>query len=329
MISAHFARVLYRDLIASGVSEHELLSKTGLDHEQIWHSQKLLPQQFLTFVSNAKALYGGSSLGFMVSGRNRITGLGMMGLAMMSAPTLGAGLQAMASFSGLQAGYIRIVVLAGTLQTRVRIHIDEDVGDCLDIHVESIISIVQEYLVDICGKSDHQLTFNISYDEAARGTDYRKYLHGDVIFGASHNEVLLPSSWLTTLSPFSDTHLWVMARKSLSQQLINSSGQASNPFTMHIRSAFSAQQPPLPDIQAMADSLHVSSRTLNRRLQDEGTTFRQLRLEAIHNWAKRLLLEKVSVEAIALSLGYENPANFRRSFRDYVGCSPTEWLAQS
>ncbi len=79
----------------------------------------------------------------------------------------------------------------------------------------------------------------------------------------------------------------------------------------------------------MADSLHVSSRTLNRRLQDEGTTFRQLRLEAVHNWAKRLLLEKVSVEAIALSLGYENPANFRRSFRDYVGCSPTEWLAQS
>ena len=57
-------------------------------------------------------------------GVNRITGLGMMGLAMMSAPTLGAGLQAMASFSGLQAGYIRIVVLAGTLQTRVRIHID-------------------------------------------------------------------------------------------------------------------------------------------------------------------------------------------------------------
>ena len=46
MISAHFARVLYRDLIANGVSEHELLRKTGLDHEQIWHSQKLAPTQF-------------------------------------------------------------------------------------------------------------------------------------------------------------------------------------------------------------------------------------------------------------------------------------------
>ncbi|MEL0192149.1 MAG: helix-turn-helix domain-containing protein, partial [Halieaceae bacterium] len=55
--------------------------------------------------------------------------------------------------------------------------------------------------------------------------------------------------------------------------------------------------------------------TLNRRLREEGATFRQLKVEAIHYGAKRMLLEGVSVEAIAAIHGYENAANFRRSFR--------------
>ena len=52
---------------------------------------------------------------------------------------------------------------------------------------------------------------------------------------------------------------------------------------------------PWPDIKQLAQSLHLSVRTLNRRLQDEGSHFRQLKIDAIHEGAKRMLLEGVSV----------------------------------
>jgi AraC-like DNA-binding protein len=52
-------------------------------------------------------------------------------------------------------------------------------------------------------------------------------------------------------------------------------------------------------------------------------------VEAIHHGAKQMLLEGVSVEAIAAIHGYENAANFRRSFRLTNGCSPKEWLKRA
>ena len=61
---------------------------------------------------------------------------------------------------------------------------------------------------------------------------------------------------------------------------------------------------------------------------EEAITFRELKLEAVHNYAKGMLLEGASVEAIAAELGYENAANFRRSFRALTRCSPKQWVAQ-
>ena len=59
---------------------------------------------------------------------------------------------------------------------------------------------------------------------------------------------------------------------------------------------------------------------------EEQTTFRELKLRAVHDCAKNMLLDGASVEAVAAELGYENAANFRRSFRAVNLCSPTQWM---
>ena len=329
MISAHFARVLYRDLLAQGITEKQLLSGTQLNQTLIWQARQLDPEEFLIFLGNARRLLGDRRLGFMVAGSNRLSGLGMMGMAMLSAPTLLQGLQAMSSFSSLQAGYLTLQVIAGRDQTRISIQLTRDLGDCLDTHIESVLSIIQEYLIDIRGAQIDGLSFNLSYSDEGLRDDYEAHLQGTVHFNTGRNELLLPTSWLSTPSPYADPDLWLLARQALSTQLQELTGLARKPFSAHLRSQFSAQLPPLPTIAAAADTLHVSVRTLNRRLREEGTTFRQLRLEATHSWAKRLLRDGDSIDSVALALGYENPANFRRSFKAFVGCSPTEWLARS
>ena len=70
----------------------------------------------------------------------------------------------------------------------------------------------------------------------------------------------------------------------------------------------------------------MSQRTLNRRLQMENASFRQLKSEALARWAKQYLRETdYSVEAIAEELGYTDTANFRRAFRKSEGCSPIDY----
>ena len=76
----------------------------------------------------------------------------------------------------------------------------------------------------------------------------------------------------------------------------------------------------------MARGLHTSERTLNRRLQAEGSSFRTLKSDALAAWGKLYLAHTdQSVESIAAALGYQDAANFRRAFRKSVGRSPNDY----
>jgi AraC-like DNA-binding protein len=74
----------------------------------------------------------------------------------------------------------------------------------------------------------------------------------------------------------------------------------------------------------------MSPRTLNRRLQQEGSSYRVIKGTVLESWARLHLREtQLSVEAIAAALGYQDTANFRRAFRRSEGCSPSEFRRRS
>jgi len=81
-----------------------------------------------------------------------------------------------------------------------------------------------------------------------------------------------------------------------------------------------------PDMETVAEKLLLSPRTLQRKLAEEQTTFKEILQEARFGIAKNLLLRNVlSVSDIAFTLGYSDLANFSRSFKRYTGTSPQEY----
>ena len=82
----------------------------------------------------------------------------------------------------------------------------------------------------------------------------------------------------------------------------------------------------LPALAELAAMLNISPRTLNRYLEREGTTFRELSGRIQHELAKeRLTAGAMSITEVAYSLGFGDPANFTRAFRDREGVSPREF----
>jgi AraC-like DNA-binding protein len=78
-----------------------------------------------------------------------------------------------------------------------------------------------------------------------------------------------------------------------------------------------------PSAEVAAEMLGWSVRTLQRRLREEGTSYRRLLLETRHREARRLLLATDDpVYVIAHRVGYTDPANFARAFRGHWGLSP-------
>ena len=81
-----------------------------------------------------------------------------------------------------------------------------------------------------------------------------------------------------------------------------------------------------PTIEDVADALHVSPRTLQRRLQDAGSSFQRVLEEARHQLARHYLNNSVlELNEAAYLLGYNDANSFVRAFRTWEGIPPARW----
>ena len=84
----------------------------------------------------------------------------------------------------------------------------------------------------------------------------------------------------------------------------------------------------IPTIQQLADFLSLSVRQTSRFLNDNfHKTFFELYTESKMNLAQKLIIEKqMSLEQIAYHIGYSSYANFLTAYKNYYGCTPTEYI---
>ena len=83
-----------------------------------------------------------------------------------------------------------------------------------------------------------------------------------------------------------------------------------------------------PTLQDVARDLRMSSRTLQRRLTEEGANFQQLLEAARRELAAHYLLHSsLELNETAYLLGYEDANSFFRAFHQWEGTSPGEWRA--
>jgi AraC-like DNA-binding protein len=83
-----------------------------------------------------------------------------------------------------------------------------------------------------------------------------------------------------------------------------------------------------PSQEEVAEILNVSARTLQRKLGDSGTTFKEILDETRHALALAYLSAPHSVSEITYLLGFSCTSSFTRAFRRWTGLSPSDWRAR-
>ena len=80
---------------------------------------------------------------------------------------------------------------------------------------------------------------------------------------------------------------------------------------------------------AVASRMALTTRTLHRRLKQEGTSFRELRDLILQQHAKALLRQPaVPLGEVSYLLGYAEPSTFCRAFKRWTGTTPNQWRAR-
>jgi AraC-like DNA-binding protein len=144
-------------------------------------------------------------------------------------------------------------------------------------------------------------------------------------FGTESNEMIFDNATLMIpMKAFNPETFKLLEEylKSRLSQLIQTE-KVSDKVKRILHASFKYQ---FPNIESVAEKLNLSARSLQRKLSDEKTTFKDILLETRFNIAEELLKQKAfTISEISYMLGYSDLASFSRSFKRYFGVSPQEF----
>lgn len=81
--------------------------------------------------------------------------------------------------------------------------------------------------------------------------------------------------------------------------------------------------------ELVASALHLSSRTLQRRLAEEGTSYQELLQSIRRRLAEEYIADnRLAISEVAYLLGFSEQANFTRAFKRWFGVAPSSYRQQ-
>ncbi|MDF2446875.1 MAG: araC family transcriptional regulator [Moraxellaceae bacterium] len=151
-------------------------------------------------------------------------------------------------------------------------------------------------------------------------------LPAPVRYGAAEYAIRIPRELLEAPLRLANPSAAALAREACERELQARRNDRQEALTARVRSLLVQSDDRLPTLEEVADTLHVSTRTLKRRLQEEGRNFRALVDHVLRERATQMLQEEgLSVSEVAFRLGYNDVSNFSRAFRRWTGQSPSDF----
>jgi len=151
------------------------------------------------------------------------------------------------------------------------------------------------------------------------------YYRCTIGFGAGRNALVLDPLDLDRPFPGHNPELLAILTPALASALQELQAQSSvgAQVKMVLKRSLASGRPELADV---AQDLGMSERTLQRRITEERTTFRELLVEARQELGRQLLSDpRTDIDEVACLLGYQDASSFYRAFRDWEGLTPGEW----
>lgn len=145
---------------------------------------------------------------------------------------------------------------------------------------------------------------------------------GDITFDAPHNEMRFPAAWLSRPMQGAEPELFRFLDRRAGE--LGATLDAQRDLLGEVRRVVTASLPVgVPSIEDVARSLGTGHRTLQRRLQDEGTGFRELVDEVRFRHCRTLLVDdSLTIDVVSSRLGFSDARAFRRAVRRWSGMSP-------
>jgi AraC-like DNA-binding protein len=305
-----------------GVEPARMLHGTGLDEATLADPKARITVPVLEeLATRAKALTGEPGLGFYLGLSMRASSHGFVGLAAMASGTVREALDLAVRFGPTRTDVIALRTHVGGGVASIVVEELHPLGAAQDIMILSLLVGFHAIGEAITGKP-MMGSADIAFPEPAYVARFPHVVRGGIRFGQPSHQLVFDEAVLDLPLVMADKGALALARAECERDLA-ALGFARS-AAGRVRELCARRSGGLPSLDEAASALALSSRTLKRRLAEEGTGFGAILDEQRKDRALLLLRSgELSVEAVAERVGYSDVANFTRAFRRWTGATPT------
>jgi AraC-like DNA-binding protein len=247
---------------------------------------------------------------------------GALAVAAVSAPTVADTLDTLARFSPTRNPAMYLRVEGGPSEVRLLVEPDSRLWPEERQALVELFLLGCRRLIDVVlGSPPEGMRFTFDTPPPPHLDVYRDYFGASVLFGQPEIAIVLPAACARLASPFADETLHALGVRNLEMLMGHLRGERT--LAAVVERMLTLSGPAGLPLEAVAERLCLSRRTLIRRLQEHGTSFRELRDAHRRCGAEQYLRSGfLTTEQVAFELGYEDASSFSRACRRWFGTSP-------
>jgi AraC-like DNA-binding protein len=271
---------------------------------------------------------GREDIGLVCGARFPTQANGMLGYVMANAPTLRVAIDKFCAYQRVVGDSMGMVCERGPDTSRIWLEQWSEWHDTLRYTVDLFMSAMMSWASANTPAPVRPLRVGFHYQRPANPAPYEAlFAPAPVSFGADTNYQIYDNDALDQPVIGANREVFRVFEDKVQALVANLEGGDSWAFRTRQR-ILAALKGDAPGIEVIAAGLAVSSRKLQQKLAEEGTSFSELLTDARRDLAQEFLKSgEVGNDEIAYLLGYSEVSVFSRSFKKWTGQNPSAYRA--
>jgi AraC-like DNA-binding protein len=323
--------LITKALDAEGVDSKQVLIRAGLNPTHLYDSNARYSYPAVTHLwKMAAKVTGDPCFGFKAASFWHPTTLHALGYTWLASDTLGDALQR-------AARYIRIANTALTaafeetdIGYRFTTEMDKDWRgiEPADEAIDASVALILDMCRHCYGADLNPTLIEVRRPKISQcAKQYEQLFNSPIHYSSSENAIYFDKTDITQRLPTANAELARTNEKIIVDYLARLD---KNNITTQVKAKLLELLPSGHFTEEIIlQSLHLSQRTLQRKLKEEGTTFKELLDETRRELAKEYVNDtSLSLSEITYLLGFSEQSNFTRAFKRWQGQSPSAFREQ-
>lgn len=265
--------------------------------------------------------------GLLMGQRLDFADLGLLGLLVQRAPTVGDALDRLVRFFHLEdRGSVAYLSRPEPRLAALGYAVYDADTPGLGMFYDMVMAMAMTILRALCGPAFRAAEVHLAHTAPTDLAPYRRCFRAPIVFDAPHSEVHFEVRWLAAANAGADAIGKALAQGVAREFAHKTDRSLTETVRGVVRTLLMRGSLSGPGVAA---ALGLHERTLRRRLVAEGASLLELIAEARFDVARQLLQEtRLPLANIADALGYAEASNFVRAFRGWAGCTPGRWRGE-